>query len=818
MRTINSAQKTRGIFLAFLMWVCFMGDATAQVIDDIILNPDKDGNVVAVIKLAGMVQYVRHFPNSEGKHLEIYFKLLGDGIIDPLQGYEARTSPPSDLIPTFTVAVRDLSTEPKLVLDFSRDAKYSVRIGRIDRSFVITIQSDKPKSAPVEQQKSSAISLAASLPAATAAAAAANANLPATGAVTADNLPQTGLATKQSIPGGAATTPTVPANSSSTLTAIPAVSVAAAVAASTAAVTDPALAKTNAETDAQAEALMTKGREAYKANQLGLAIETFNKVLQLPPNKFSQDAQELVGNARESAGQIFKASQEYKLYMDMYTTGDGVARVKERVAKIQATELAQITGQTAGQTAGAIGGRAGVSPEAKKFQTTENGGISMFYYTGVTLTNVAGQTTQAASIIDQKMLMTNINTSMRARNDEYDMRLVFQDTDTRDFLNRNSTSTPNRIGAAYYDIRDNYLNMSARIGRQSPNGGGVMGRFDGLAMGIGLTKKIQITEAVGQLSDYGAGSKPKFFSFGVALTSSERWGGSVYGVVQNVEGVIDRSAVGGDVRYFNSNKNVYGTWEYDTNFRVLNTAMMQGSLNGTSGTSYNFLLDHRKTPSISLSNAMNGSPSTMSVLVQTYDISYLRELAKDRTAQTNTASLGVTTPLKEKWTAGADISVSNTSGMPQSGSPIGQGSTTTLADGFVAATPSSGNSYNINTRLIGNGVLSKNGVSVFSLGYNTSLLTKGETFLVTNHSSFNEKWSADESLRLYRQSSYDSITGLLTSTESIVSPTFRAAYQAKNNLNLEVDGGIDLTNNNPVNGQSSNTSRKYFSFGGRWDF
>ena len=812
MRTINSAQKTRCIFLAFLMWVCFMGNATAQVIDDILLNPDKEGNVVAVIKLSSMVQYVRHFPNSEGKHLEIYFKLLGDGIIDPLQGYEARTSPPSDLIPSFTVAVRDLSTEPKLVLDFSREAKYSVRIGRIDRSFVITIQSDKVKAKPVEQQKNSAIQLPESIPAATVAASTATGTpgLPATGAVTKQSLPE-------STPATAGTGASAAAGGTAAIVAAPAISLAAAVAASTTMATDPALAKTNAETDAQAETLMTKAREAYKANQLGLAIETFNKVLQLPPNKYSQDAQELVGNARESAGQIFKASQEYKLYLDMYTTGDGVARVKERVAKIQANELAQITGQTAGQTAGTIGGRAGVSPDAKKFQTTENGGISMFYYTGITLTNVAGQTTQPASIVDQKMLMTNINTSMRARNDEYDMRLVFQDTDTRDFLNTNSTSTPNRIGAAYYDIRDNYLNMSARIGRQSPNGGGVMGRFDGLAMGFGLTKKLQLTEAVGQLSDYGVGSKPKFFSFGVALTSTERWGGSLYGVIQNVEGVVDRSAVGGDVRYFNANKNVYGTWEYDTNFRVLNTAMVQGSLNGTNGTSYNFLLDHRKTPSISLSNAMNGSPSTMSVLVQTYDISYLRELAKERTAQTNTASLGVTTPLREKWTAGADFSVSNTSGMPQSGSPIGQGSSP-LADGFVAATPSSGNSYNINTRLIGNGVLSKNGVSVFSLGYNTSSLTKGESFLVTNHSSLNEKWSADESLRLYRQSSYDSITGLLTGTESIVSPTFRAAYQARNNLNLEVDGGIDLTNNNPTNGQSSNTSRKYFSFGGRWDF
>jgi len=268
------------------------------------------------------------------------------------------------------------------------------------------------------------------------------------------------------------------------------------------------------------------------------------------------------------------------------------------------------------------------------------------------------------------------------------------------------------------------------------------------------------------------------------------------------------------MRYFDTSKNAFATLDYDTSFKVLNIALLQGTLNGAPGTNYNFLVDHRKTPSISISNALIGSPSSMSTMLQNgFSQSDLKALAILRTADANSVQLGVTTQVKEKWQAGADISVSNTSGMPQSGTNI-PGS----LDGFVAATPSTGNNYSLNGRLIGNGVFSTRDVSVFSLGYTTSSSTKGETFLLTNHANITDKWAEDASLRLYWQTSYDFSTGNSTGTESIVSPTFRLSYQARSNLNLEVDGGIDLTNNNPTNGQSSKTTRKYFSLGGRWDF
>jgi hypothetical protein len=124
--------------------------------------------------------------------------------------------------------------------------------------------------------------------------------------------------------------------------------------------------------------------------------------------------------------------------------------------------------------------------------------------------------------------------------------------------------------------------------------------------------------------------------------------------------------------------------------------------------------------------------------------------------------------------------------------------------------------------LIGNGVFSVHDVSVFSLGYSTSSLMKGESFLFTDHLNLADivankagqigKMMTDTSLRLYFQNDN------MGNKETIISPTVRLNYQVKDKLNLEVDGGIDLTDNTPVSGQSSKTTRKYFTLGFRSDF
>lgn len=117
--------------------------ADAQPLDDVDLEFQSKG-VVATIHLTGPVQYLRHFPESHGKTLEIYYDRVQDvASTEAWLDDEVRKSPPSGLIPSFTVTTRDQLTKPKLVIEFSREAEFSVAAGKDRRSLLITIRPDK---------------------------------------------------------------------------------------------------------------------------------------------------------------------------------------------------------------------------------------------------------------------------------------------------------------------------------------------------------------------------------------------------------------------------------------------------------------------------------------------------------------------------------------------------------------------------------------------------------------------------------------------------------------------------------------------------
>ena len=93
------------------------GVVVAQPLDDVTLEYQTDG-IVATIRTSAPVRYARHFPATEGKTLEIYFERVpGVAVEEKWVDNETRNSPPSSLIPSFTVSTRDTATKPKLVVE-----------------------------------------------------------------------------------------------------------------------------------------------------------------------------------------------------------------------------------------------------------------------------------------------------------------------------------------------------------------------------------------------------------------------------------------------------------------------------------------------------------------------------------------------------------------------------------------------------------------------------------------------------------------------------------------------------------------------------
>jgi hypothetical protein len=738
------ASVAKSFLLGLVMLAAPMSALYAQPLDDVSLEYQSQG-VVATIRLTGPVQYLRHFPESHGNTLEIYYDRVLDATSNETwQDNEVRHSPPSRLIPGFTVTTRnqqpkcdqqdprdqqtkcDQQTKPKLVIEFSREAEFSVAPGKDNRTLLITIRPDKQ---PVSEEP-----------------------LPFLPAIRPEAVPAAGATLKAD-------------------------EVAAA------------------EINKEARALMVQGREALAANNNEAAVYALNKLLLLPPNAYTQDGQEWVGVARERAGQPDKAKVEYDLYLRLYPGGSGAARVAQRLDGLSGS--------------GRASKPMAVVPEKKKQAASMMafGSVTSRYYFGTskseynyTFNNAPMTDTQ--SYTDQSMLITSVDASERYRSENYDGRLVFRDTDTRSFLS--SQPSRNRVTAAYGEIKGRTQNYLMRVGRQSSSGAGVLGRFDGLAGSYGEAQDMRVNAVAGSLADFSQGGKPRFFG-----ASVDRGAFSFYGINQTVDGVLDRRAVGTEFRYFDDKKTAFGLLDYDAYFKTVNAAQFMGMSKLSDfkllpNAMLSVMVDHRKTPSLSIRNALNGAAtSSVSDLQQATSASSLRNLALARTATSNMGQVGITVPLREKWQVGGDFRLSKTTGLEASGA--------TALEGILAATPSRGTERSVSGQVIGSGLAKLGDIWSGSLTFSSSSAANGHSLFFYNHTQFISGWMMDVSLQL---SGYKDQFG---GTTSRTSPMLRGTYRLNERFTIDADCGYERINYDGTQ-MSSRTQRLFMSGGVRWDF
>jgi hypothetical protein len=409
--------------------------------------------------------------------------------------------------------------------------------------------------------------------------------------------------------------------------------------------------------------------------------------------------------------------------------------------------------------------------------------------------------------------MTNVNVMGRSYNNEYDNRLVFQGYSAANFLpgQRNSS----RLGAAYYEVKNRVVDYSLKLGVQSGFGGGVMGRFSGIAAGYGLTSDLKVNVVTGQLIDFSNDAKPTFVGTSLDFGTRSQLGGSAYFINQRVSGLTDRRAVGGNLRYFEQGFNVMSMLDYDIQFRAINMFTVQGTLNSNyvTGTDFNFLLDRRRTPILDIRNAVNGTTSTVPLLVQNgWTTSQIIVLANQRTTASNLAQVGMTNRMNEKWNIGTDFTISKTAGLAESGTLIGG---VAGLEGYVPASPSTGNMWTISERMTGMGLFQTRDVTNFNVSYTKGQLIAAKAFQVSNHSDVQEKWMVDTVFRMYFQSVN---TG---SKSTSISPSARVSYKVRSNLTADGQLGLDWSKFTATILDSSFTTkslREYISLGFRYDF
>lgn len=545
--------------------------------------------------------------------------------------------------------------------------------------------------------------------------------------------------------------------------------------------------------DREAQALMEKSRAALARGDNASAITLLDKLLRLPPNRYSQDAQEFIGLARERAGETLAARKEYELYLSLYPAGDGADRVRQRIAVLEA--------KAAPAPAPVL---KAVRPRVQA-QSSIVGSLSQYYYHGASkiettnqnpATNTASQNTLSQT--DQSALLTNLNFMYRYRSDDYDNRLVIRDTYIKNFLQ--NQEDVNRPTAVYYELKDRKLDYSARVGRQPGGTGGVLGRFDGLQAGYNFTPKWRLNAVGGAPVDITYNSSLRFYGASVDIGPyAEHWGASLYAIQQKVDGVVDRNAVGSELRYFDPRFTLYGLFDYDTEFQTSNITLIQGNWTGGSGTSAHVLLDRRKTPALELVNALAGEFDTsIESQLQTKSYDQLKQQALNNTATTDLKGAGVTQALSTHWQVGLDVQSAHTSA--------------TVGSINQPAQPDTGNTYTYTGNLIGTGLFNPRDVTVISASHIDAKTYAGNLYSLTNRVLWGAAWSLDTTLTWYAQHDTSTDTDLKR-----FAPSLKSSYKWKDNMTLEMELGAEHTETMGPTTQDK-SHRRYWSLGYRWDF
>lgn len=778
--------KYPGFFLRFamaavLLLSCSVANAEfadhAEVIDHIdVTSREKDAEIV--INFSQKIQYLRHIPLHNGQTLRIFFRLIDSHLQESDLAQETVRSPKVDRVPDVTVLYPELING--MLVKFSQATKFSVRPGTDGQSIVITVpllpEGKKPPSVtpPAKKPKED---IAKPLPPASVAAP---------------------IATAPPMVSPPAEVPTPRAKEEPLAPGLPSQPV-----------------PTAAENEARSRSYMDEARRAVATKDLAIAINRLNRVLGLPASSQTEAAQALIGEVREMNGEILKARAEYELYLKLFPGGPNAQRVRDRLAALPKVAAARATPRA-------------LPKEAGPAEWTFNSSISSYYYTGnsqiETLTPPPpGQLTfnrETLSLVDQDSLITSVNLNARRRNAFTDTRIVVRDTDNKNFLRPDRSY--NRLYSAYLDHTDRNLGYYLKLGRQNPNGMGVMDRFDGLQAGYNLNPQWRVNAVYGDAVEFNSPFKKNFYGASVDfLPQLGLPGFGVYAINQTLDGLANRRAVGTEVRYFDGRATAYGMLDYDLLYKGINIALLQGNYLSEGGNNYFFVIDHRRAPSYSLTNALQATPGlTLQEMVAIQGLDQVRAQASALTAISDMFAIGVTHPLSENWQVGVDYRMSSISStqpvmavLPLAviGTCLGTidpVNNTCVID--TASQQSSGKNHVVTFQAVGTNLFMTSAVGVANLSLIQAPTYAGQALSLGYVLPFWEKWRLDTNLRYYTQKDDSG------DKQDRISPSLKLAYQWRNSVYLEGEIGREVSNSSGPT-RDDRTTRNYMYMGVRWD-
>jgi hypothetical protein len=281
-------------------------------------------------------------------------------------------------------------------------------------------------------------------------------------------------------------------------------------------------------------------------------------------------------------------------------------------------------------------------------------------------------------------------------------------------------------------------------------------------------------------------------------TFKNAWDVALYGVSQRIDGKSDREAVGTEARYFRPGRTVVALADYDTHFQELNNALLLATFALPDRWTVTANVDRRKSPSLSLRNALIGQTVTsFDELLRLLPLSDIEQLAADRTADSNLYSLSVARPFGERWQWTLDYSHFDTAGTP--------------ASGGVDEVPDIGADKAITLQGIAAGLFGGNDFSALVLRHQTGASVDIDSVGVSTRFPLWGSWRLGPRLRVDQRTIHDD-----GSRQMLYAPTLRLDLQQPRTL-FECELGAEI-GHRTLGTSKEDMTRYYFSLGYRVNF
>ena len=528
---------------------------------------------------------------------------------------------------------------------------------------------------------------------------------------------------------------------------------------------------------------MKRAEEQMRRKDYAAAIQLLTTLTEQPEFPQRAQAQELLGLARERSGQLAHAKAEYEEYLRRYPQGEAAERVNKR---LRALTFA-------------------ASPASRQARAAANGESHWRVFGGVSQTYRRDSSgfdngTVSTSRTTQDAILNDVALAARRSGERYDFATRASGAYGLDLMSDGPGSEAT-VTLLFAELTDRMLDWTVRGGRQSGNLGGLIGTFDGLYAGYQVAPKLRLNTHLGYPVD-SSRSAPSgertFYALSADVgTFAEAWDVSFYAIDQTYSGVTDRQAIGSELRYFRPGMTFVGLVDYDLHFGDLNDALLLATAALPARWTLAVNFDHRRSPGLSSRNALIGQQvRSFDQLFGLYSDAEIEQLARDRTAESDTYTLSLSRPFGEHWQWSMDLSSLSISATP--------------ASGGVEATPATGTDRVVSTQALGYGLFGRGDVSSLGFQYQTGESTDTISLGLYTQLPVGQAWLVTPRLRIdQRQFHMDG------STQLLFSPALRTELRLQH-LSFELEAGAEIAQRT-LEDASADTTRYYFSLGYRYD-